>query len=180
MTMQCPICVFEVREKECLSDGLYCLIPPKDSIGKQYNVTDAGILYENLYGRCLHETIKEEQPDLLGFFNYLYNVRNTCFTHKSFFGIDTPDLTTLEDIIECAENQVSSVGGNVWQVEQCVANSFKEPGNNSTDNMLLYQDKLLAEVYGISIHPAITINGQIYKGDLDGQDIFRAICAGFS
>lgn len=33
ITMQCPICVFEVKEKECLSDGLYCLIPPKDAIG---------------------------------------------------------------------------------------------------------------------------------------------------
>jgi len=46
--------------------------------------------------------------------------------------------------------------------------------------MLLYQDKLLAEVYGVSVHPAITINGQIYKGDLDGYDIFRAICASYS
>lgn len=46
--------------------------------------------------------------------------------------------------------------------------------------MLLYQDKLLAEVYGISAHPAITINGQIYKGDMTGYDIFRAICASFS
>jgi hypothetical protein len=33
------------------------------------------------------------------------------------------------------------------------------PGDNTTDNILYYHDKLLAEVYGISIHPAITING---------------------
>jgi len=26
----------------------------------------------------------------------------------------------------------------------------------------------------------VTINGQIYKGDLDGEDIFEAICASFS
>lgn len=44
-------------------------------------------------------------------------------------------------------------------VEQCMKDSFKEPGNNQTDNMLLYQDKLLSEVYGVSMHPAITING---------------------
>jgi hypothetical protein len=41
-------------------------------------------------------------------------------------------------------------------------------------------DKLLAEIYGVSIHPAITINGQIYRGDLTGYDVFRAICASFT
>jgi len=46
--------------------------------------------------------------------------------------------------------------------------------------MLLFADKLLAEAYGISIHPAITINGQIYRGDLDGYDVFRAICSSFA
>lgn len=44
---------------------------------------------------------------------------------------------------------------------------------------MLYEDKVLAEVYGVSVHPAITINGQIYRGDLSGYDIFRAICASF-
>jgi len=57
--------VFEVREKECLSDGLYCLIPPKDTIGKQYNVTDDAILYENLVGRCVHESVKDIEPDYI-------------------------------------------------------------------------------------------------------------------
>jgi hypothetical protein len=32
----------------------------------------------------------------------------------------------------------------------------------------------------MSIHPAITINGQIYRGDLTGEDIFRAVCASFA
>lgn len=68
----------------------------------------------------------------------------------------------------------------MFDVEECVKNSFKTPGDNQTDNMLYFHDKLLAEVYGISIHPAITINGQIYKGDLTGYDVFRAICASFS
>ena len=42
---------------------------------------------------------------------------------------------------------------------ECVNESFKEKGVTFTDNTLLAEDKLLAEVYGISIHPAITING---------------------
>jgi len=158
ISLQCPICVFEVKEKECVSDGLYCLIPPKDEIGQRYNVSDEGLLWESLYGRCLHETVKDIQPDLLSFFNYLYNTRNTCF-ENSFFGFTINGTVTRDDVENCAKDQIYGVGGSVYDVEQCVKNSFKEPGNNATDNMLLYQDKLLAEVYGISVHPAITING---------------------
>lgn len=95
-------------------------------------------MYENLYGRCLHETIRDKQPDLLGYFNYLYNVHNTCFKNKGWFYGTTNDTVTKEDIIECSKDQVYAVNGDVWAVDQCVQNSFKEPGNNKTDNMLLY------------------------------------------
>jgi hypothetical protein len=142
-------------------------------------VTDEGLLWENLYGRCLHESIKDSQPDLLGYFNYLYNVRNTCFKN-SFLGFTNNDTVTKDHIIDCAKNQVYSVSQSVDAVDRCVQDSFKTPGVNTTDNMLFYQDKLLAEVYGISVHPAITINGQLYKGDMTGYDIFRAVCASFS
>lgn len=60
-----------------------------------------------------------------------------------------------------------------------MAGSFEKIGKNHTDNYLLNGDKLLAEIYGVSLHPSITINGQIYKGELNGIDIFRAICASF-
>jgi hypothetical protein len=32
---------------------------------------------------------------------------------------------------------------------------------------------------GFTMHPAVTINGAIYRGDLDGADIFSAICHSF-
>ena len=32
---------------------------------------------------------------------------------------------------------------------------------------------------GITHNPAITINGSLYRGDLDGPDIFEAICSTF-
>ena len=68
---------------------------------------------------------------------------------------------------------------DVSEVDKCVDNSFKTPGNETTDNILLYEDKLLGEVYGVSRNPALTINGQIYRGDLSGYDVFRAACASF-
>jgi hypothetical protein len=29
------------------------------------------------------------------------------------------------------------------------------------------------------MHPSITINNVTYRGDINGYDIFRAVCAGF-
>jgi len=184
MTLQCPNCVFEVKEKECLSDGLYCLVPPKDTIGQQYNITDAAVLYDALFGRCVYENIKDDPQNTVSYYNFIYNSRKFCQTWHSnlqWWVEDGAVVQDLESMKWCNANQISKHSMlNLDDILQCVDNSFKEPGNNQTDNMLLYQDKLLAEVYGISVHPAITINGQIYKGDLDGEDIFRAICASFS
>jgi len=32
----------------------------------------------------------------------------------------------------------------------------------------------------VFIHPSITINNVTYRGDINGYDIFRAVCAGFN
>jgi|LauGreDrversion4_2_1035121.scaffolds.fasta_scaffold401291_2 hypothetical protein len=79
ITMQCPTCVHEVKDRECFSDGLYCLIPPRDEISLHHtNVSDFELLDEVIFGRCVHETFKYNDPDELDFFNYIYNILNTC------------------------------------------------------------------------------------------------------
>lgn len=178
VTLQCPNCVMEVRDKDCLSDGLYCLIPPKESVNQKYNVSETGLLLEALYGRCVHEVVKDSEQDLKSYFNYLLNVRMQCF-ELSAFSIFTNQVSETA-IKNCAESQISKIGIDLPQVQDCLKNSFQVPGKNTTNNYLLLNDKLLAEAYGLSIHPAVTINGQLYRGDLDGEDIFRAICASFT
>lgn len=181
LTMQCPECVYDViKGKSCVSDGLYCLMPINEEFNSKFNVTDEAVLIETLYGRCLQELVQNEQQDLLSFFNYMYIVRKECFRGHSLFGYKSEETVNIEMMKECALHQVKQVGQDPRDVETCVEESFQIPGNNKTDNYLLNGDKLLAEIYGISIHPAVTINGQIYRGDLTGYDVFRAICASFS
>jgi len=59
MSLRCPNCVKEIRDTECLSNGTYCLIPPKQDINLEYDVTDEALLLENQYGRCVHEVVKD-------------------------------------------------------------------------------------------------------------------------
>ena len=179
MSLQCPNCVNEVRQKECISNGLYCLIPPKEEINTAYNVSDEALLLEVQYGRCLHEVVRNREPDLLTFFNYLHNTRTTCFEGGMLNKALEVEVSASK-VKKCVQRQIENLGVDFWEVDSCVKNQFKTPGNNQTDNTLFFNDKLLAETYGISIHPSITINGQIYKGDLTGYDVFRAVCASYT
>merc|ERR1712166_946546 len=47
------------------------------------------------------------------------------------------------------------------------------------DNTILKKDAEQMKKLGIHHNPAITINDYLYRGDLDGQDIFEAICSTF-
>ena len=41
------------------------------------------------------------------------------------------------------------------------------------------EDREWANRLGIVIHPAVSINNITYRGDINGYDVFKAICAGF-
>jgi len=67
----------------------------------------------------------------------------------------------------------------------CVDDSFGETEADfkklglDADNQLLKKDANEIKRLGIYHNPAITINDSLYRGDLDGQDIFEAICSTF-
>ncbi len=44
---------------------------------------------------------------------------------------------------------------------------------------MLDDDRNWAKKYGIVVHPSITINNITYRGEMEGIDIFKAICTGF-
>ena len=58
--------------------------------------------------------------------------------------------------------------------------SYVVSGGKIVDNVLLKEDKYWANKLGVVLQPAVTINNITYRGDIDGNDIFRAVCAGFS
>lgn len=75
---------------------------------------------------------------------------------------------------------MKKVGVNSESVDKCVRASFvtSEEGQ-VTDNKLLREDRKWSDQLGVFMHPSITINNITYRGDLNGYDIFKAVCAGF-
>lgn len=118
--MACPNCPKEIREQKCFSDGLYCLMPPKQSeLDKlTFNVTDTDLLLETLWGRCVFETYKERDAASLHYFNYLYDLMFTC-------------LGQYEGLTwSCMNDVVNWIGADVFEVVECINYSWSEALNN--------------------------------------------------
>src|SRR5580700_5805565 len=74
---------------------------------------------------------------------------------------------------------MKALGINVDLVNSCVEDSFEKRGHRTSDNKLLREDKKWAQMLGIVIHPTITINNMTYRGEINGFNVFKAVCAGF-
>ena len=70
------------------------------------------------------------------------------------------------------------VGIDVAAVSECVTTSF-DKGDTRRDNWMLAYDQQLGKDLSITLNPTITINNRTYHGDLDGLDIFHALCTSF-
>jgi len=77
---------------------------------------------------------------------------------------------------------MKSIGLNPVDVMECVGRNsyhFGKSDNARTHNRLLQEDRDWALRLGVILHPSISINNITYRGDVNGYDIFRAVCAGF-
>ena len=41
------------------------------------------------------------------------------------------------------------------------------------------EDRKWSNNLGLFLHPSITVNNLTYRGEINGYDVFRAVCAGF-
>lgn len=64
-------------------------------------------------------------------------------------------------------------------IEECVVKSYQKPGKKESVNSFLQEDRDWSRKAGLAWHPAVTINNYTYRGDMDGEDLFHAICAGY-
>jgi hypothetical protein len=75
---------------------------------------------------------------------------------------------------------MKKVGINHEKVNRCVQDSFvRGKDGKIIDNRILREDADMARSLGIFLYPSVSINNITYRGDMNGYDIFRAVCAGF-
>jgi hypothetical protein len=171
LTYSCKGCTEEIKKSLCLADGNYCPYFPKQKIpDRMTDINDGEILMESLRQRCIYEVVSKEDPDgsLQKWFDYTVGFLDNCMD-KTIFGSD------------CSYAQIKNTGINYDEVRKCVEGSFVRRGDGLIiDNTILAEDTNWAKNLGIFLHPSVTINNITYRGDINGYDVFRAICAGFS
>lgn len=66
---------------------------------------------------------------------------------------------------------------------KCLTDSFTKPknswGTSSSKNTLIEAEMKDWLVFGTGIYPAVVINNQVYRGQIDPVSVFNDICAAF-
>ena len=110
---------------------------------------------ENLRQKCIWLS------DKAIWWNYISNAHTECYTDFS------------ED---CSKNVHEELGLSWSKTTDCVDASFNEAEN---DNELLKEDAVEWVLRGPHFIPAVVINKISYRGTLDPENVFNAICEGF-
>lgn len=96
----------------------------------------------------------------------MYKFLNKCAAEQTFSEV-------------CSHTIMSSLDIDPDTIEECVSKSYTKPGNKKSINNILTKDRDWSRLNGLAWHPAVTINNYTYRGDLDGEDLFHAVCAGY-
>ena len=172
------------RIEECISDGKYCPIEPNYDEDNE-DVTDT---YESLLGKdiikqsllikCVHMVLTEYSQDQTASIekslDYMLYFKRNCTSEGDVFD---PELFNS---FECAFDQMKALEISPGQVQQCFDNSFEIEDDIESENLLLAKDKQTSDKLGIYLHPGFTINDMTYRGYMEGEDLFDAICSSFT
>lgn len=143
----------------CISGGRYCCIDP-DGRGP---ATGAQVVLEDLRQICIYRTF----PEL--WWNYMMRFDSECL-----------EIQVVED---CSKQTMRDVGIDVQMIEKCYRESFISKDNYINvmvdDNWILSNETRMIRQMGIQFWPTVTINNISYKGNINGRNIFEAVCSAF-
>jgi hypothetical protein len=104
------------------------------------------------------------------FWDYIYEVHSRCDNVLN---------------MQCSKMGHKEVEGLDWETTiKCVKSSFSTPDESkwheiTTSNTFIDQDIEYWADYGTNLFPSIVINNSTFRGQLETQAVFNAICAGF-
>mmetsp|Transcript_24017 Transcript_24017/g.29859 ORF Transcript_24017/g.29859 Transcript_24017/m.29859 type:complete len:197 (+) Transcript_24017:773-1363(+) len=164
-----------------MAQGAYCGFEP--AFFKEYDLDKKGvimtgrdILMQALREKCLHQLMTSKYKDEGDLFFTFFGYLRTCFEDK-------PDFRSSEQpksLNDCFDWSTVMIQGNeeVGYLNECVRESFTVPGDMSTDNKILREDRTWALSNQMRLHPAVTINNMTHTNST-GQDLALAICSAY-
>lgn len=82
---------------------------------------------------------------------------------------------------ECSQSGHKAIGADYDETMKCVQKSFdKLDMGKSNDNTVLKRGAEYFKMLGAGFWPSVAINNRTYRGDLNPDNVFGALCAGFA
>lgn len=159
-----------VAVNNCYGGGRYCNTPGK------YNTKDGRVIVkENIKQKCIYNYAYyiENQPAI--YWDYMNTFRNLCLNNNK---------TGFTEACSNEASSESNVPKN--EIDKCIKESFdKKPSSIDdlplTGNItLLEEDNKTRRNFLVSFIPSLIINGRNYYGSWTAENVFEAVCAGFS
>ena len=127
------------------------------------NHTGQEIIYENLREKCLHEYVSKSKDDSK-WWKYMHSVHTAC----------------RDDITEdCSKQAMNKLDLPFEEIQKWVNNSFDSNDHPNSMNKYLDKDVVDWKEKGPHFFPALVINNVTYRGFLNPEHVFDALCKGF-
>ena len=154
----CTSCDDATKERDCFSNGKYCAVDDKN-LG--FNGRD--ILYEDLRQKCLYNKLSKDGKENK-WWEYVLEAHQLCYK----------DISR-----DCSETAHDRLGLDFKETQRCVEESFVTNDHTRSENDILREEKEYWKKYGPHFFPAAVINNVTYRGSLEPNNFFDAICEGF-
>ena len=93
------------------------------------------------------------------------------------FDIECIEIQVVED---CSKKIMKEVDIDAEKVDNCFKDSFLTSNKinyETDDNWILMNETKLIRQMGIQFWPTVTVNNVSYKGNLEGKNVFEAVCS---
>lgn len=151
----------------CTNNGRYCSTDPDNDL--DHGVTGAEVVKEALRRICIWKHYGEDgDQGGIGstYWDYIYEFLNRC---------DSDDFFANED---CVKDAFKHSKIDYKRINQCMDDSGGLEGN--TKNTLLEREIEAAERAGVVVLPTMFVNSAPLRGAMTINNVFTAVCAGFS
>ena len=79
----------------------------------------------------------------------------------------------------CHDQGLEFIGQKEEDCEKRLNKSFEHHDDYESTNIILQSMKEEKEQYGLHFYPAIVVNGLIFRGQMNPDNVFETICAAF-
>lgn len=158
VTWACTDCDKDMKSKNCFGDGKYCVVNNENP-----EIYGKDVLYEGLRQKCLHEYLLDRKEEKK-WWDYMRKFHSTCKSDIS--------ETWSKDIMD-------ELNLPFKVVTDWVNESFYSKNHAKSDNSILSNESFLWSNNGPHFFPAVIINNVTYRGSLNPDTVFQAICYGF-